>query len=1620
MSKPILKIFFLMAFFHDLLANCFNFCLSCDPSQSCTLCDFTQGYFLQNGNCIKSSKVNCASYDLTGNCLTCVSTYSLDLVTRNCYTVPFYSTVSFCNAYDSYGNCLNCAPGYYMSTNACLLVSQPLPNCYTYQTNRICSACMTGYIFSSDYTLCLPIPQISNCLAYSYLSCSSCVSGFVLDPNKYSYSLNNNTPIFLFLSNYLNQAQSFDWTVLNSCQSFADPNCLQATSYYNCSLCRNGYYVSNQATCVSNPVFSIPGCIVYSDLYICSQCTQGSFLASSTNCQTVNAIANCASYNGSLSTTVCIGCNFGFYNSNNKCLARYYSTAIQNCQTVSINSDTCQICQSGYAPSTDGLACYSAVTNCQTYQTNPSSVPALICGVCLPGYYPNTFATAPNSCVPGTISNCITYNQLNGNCVQCQNKFYLSNNLCVQQPTIQSCSVYSQSTANSCAACSAGFLPFTVSQYCAAIPLINACVKYNPTLSKICLSCAANYYLSVDSTQCKPIPANATNCLIYNAGNSSCIQCTNSTMLVQFLGICVIPYDYILENCQSINLTAVMSDVSTNFPVCLACNNNCIPRGGNNDAVCVENTYLTFRRYSTINNCVRYSADVPFRCMECAIGFFVNGNTGYQNTCVSACSSNSALVLDNLDGYINICIPMTTISTFLGCTYLLRTAISVSQSDSDYQCTSLNTNFFFAAMANPTSMINEKIPMPFGSSNPRPSLFYHNGFTILSLSTSLTTFQPVPNCLLYYWFPLLNSYQCRKCVFGFTVQVNYTNQHTCAPMPSGDCNLNVVFSGYPSYIESVLSCHQCSMANKNLRVPFIHVSWTPYSSWSTLTVPTVSVLSTIQCDFQPGSVSLGFVANCAVYMTLTSPTNVISIYCGACAPGYSQTYQSTGANIVPWRVITCTAIPLCDTSANQDLVNKCRTCLQVLALTSTYSAFTDITMTTCVVSLAPNCWIIGTYSMCSVCIPGFTLTQDYTCDPFTIPQCASKTSIPWLSWNSQTLSNTVIQYYLNSYYQFVGGCQHCNSGYTRVHLSVLENYCVNSPYITSNAYSSPSAYVPNCLSYYVSGFSTAYLCYTCKSAYTPTDNFRTCVSSLPNCQFVNSLSISACSICLPNFINVAGSCVSPGIPNCSIYGDSHLVTAQICTSCNNGFYLAGSTSCYSGLVANCLAYQNNSPNICFQCSSGYMNMVLGVTGVSYCFLIDPTQVCQTADPSTNAFMSRNLICQSCVQNLNQAFILTTNAIPTSMCLPYNQITNCLFYQDALLPIGQNTFTCLTCVSNYYYDQNKNACFARSLIDSFCMTYSNFSDTCLKCQPGYHLSSSTFGCQQIIVGIDNCLVMLNPSVCKYCFTGYYVSNNACLRVQLIIPNCSIYAYSNQCLTCNPGFYLNSFTNCAVPVAANCLTFASSRACQTCNQNNGLLTINGVTNCVSNYVPYCINATNVFPFVCLNCYGGYYPTSFGVCLPVRFNITGCTTYDSDSTCIRCALGGVLAFNRTACDFFSFAKKIDPNCNNVTLTGLPYCSICNLGYSFNSFGNCVPQNALLTYPGCLLASPSNTNNCLVCQPGFYQNSTGLCVNQTVGQNDASPVSQTGDLQTGKAIIFKLGIWIGLMMISKWNVFG
>ena len=177
-----------------------------------------------------------------------------------------------------------------------------------------------------------------------------------------------------------------------------------------------------------NPKEIIPFCLKYNSVTDCSTCQPGYFRESGKVCKRVGTISFCKSYSQTAAETLCLQCSdLYFLISKNSCQKR--QNLVDFCSTFSVTKDQCTACDSKRHLSNDFLACLTEIPKCDIYKDNDKSTTSLICIQCQNGYFLNEVT---GLCDEGNVANCLKYNRVENECVECVNGFYLTNlNTCL-------------------------------------------------------------------------------------------------------------------------------------------------------------------------------------------------------------------------------------------------------------------------------------------------------------------------------------------------------------------------------------------------------------------------------------------------------------------------------------------------------------------------------------------------------------------------------------------------------------------------------------------------------------------------------------------------------------------------------------------------------------------------------------------------------------------------------------------------------------------------------------------------------------------------------------------------------------------------------------------------------------------------------------------------------------------------------------------------------------------------------------------------------------------------------------------------------------------------------------
>ena len=209
-------------------------------------------------------------------------------------------------------------------------------------------------------------------------------------------------------------------------------------------------------------------------------------------------------------------------------------------------------------------------------------------------------------------------------------------------------------------------------------------------------------------------------------------------------------------------------------------------------------------------------------------------------------------------------------------------------------------------------------------------------------------------------------------------------------------------------------------------------------------------------------------------------------------------------------------------------------------------------------------------------------------------------------------------------------------------------------------------------------------------------------------------------------------------------------------------------------------------------------------------------------------------------------------------------------------------------------------------------------------------------------------------------------------------------ATTCAVCDQGFSLTVDGQC-VPCLVGCLECADgvngTASCHRCKQNLYPDPANPGS-CVPAAVANCLQVSEASATVCAVCDQAFSLTVDGQCVPCK---TGCVVCADGAagpdTCLRCVQGLYPdVTNAGACVVPAVA-----NCLQVVDTSATTCAVCDLGYSLDVTGQCVPCKT-----GCLECADgaAGPDTCLRCKQTVYPDPTdpGACVPSVIA-NCATP---------------------------------
>ncbi|OHS96483.1 hypothetical protein TRFO_37341 [Tritrichomonas foetus] len=601
----------------------FTECIECDKDSvlvSPTLCQFcANGTYLNNSECVPCDK-SCQTCDGGTNydCITCAEGYTMKTDDNG---------TQFCSEKCIVPHCQNCIPdqnvcnqfenNYYLENNQCKKCNIACETC-TGPSNGDCLTCNKeeGYTFSKSKKYCTNcIEKLGVCISCesSVDICDLCEDGYQavngeckLCPFNCKTCTNNAKLCTQCKDGY--EAHRNEKGEIIACTNCDDKNCLSCYATQYCSLCVDGYYLSD---------FKCKKCdkackkCFDSNHFACIECADGyeeRFSINRKYCS--NCPSNCESCTEDLQT--CIACEGGYYlNNNTKC---------EKCD------DSCLGCEGS-----THFDCIACNTN---YTFAVDSDGRKYCTKC-----------------SRTLPNCIKCNDWNTQCTECERHYFVNNQKKCQACDI-SCDECTGATNKDCNSCSQGY--YLIDGTCLKCTDVNCkiCKVENPS---ICTQCSDGYY--VENNKCKQC---AEDCAICEYDTSTkkiiCKKCKPEYIEIGGNDGIVKCYECNVLNCANCSDDKATCNIckdgyyKVNDNLCNNCHQSCKTcENGNADTNCLEcadgyRKEINSKGEEYCTNCNEYSnceycPSNPAVCMKCKDGYFLSSISGLCSRCHKSCET---------------------------------------------------------------------------------------------------------------------------------------------------------------------------------------------------------------------------------------------------------------------------------------------------------------------------------------------------------------------------------------------------------------------------------------------------------------------------------------------------------------------------------------------------------------------------------------------------------------------------------------------------------------------------------------------------------------------------------------------------------------------------------------------------------------------------------------------------------------------------------------------------------------------------------------------------------------------------------------------------------------------
>lgn len=497
----------------NIIANCVNFAADNSTGDfQCKVC--AKDYILTTEHkcSLGSDSANCVIAQPDKKCFTCSDEY-VNLA-GVCEKKNIEKCIEFHQGITvTVQSCLKCEPDYFPSEDKC--VKGEMANCIELAAKDDCTTCKEFYkkvVAKNGKSYCYPIADELNCatlnddIADGNVECTKC---------KFEYSISTAATAY-------NETICLDFHIIENCLTYDFTNEI-ATSTFNCATCTEDFFVGPLFDCQKRTNLH-KKCIRFTaNADECSVCDEGYFVSEDkTGCDEYpTGVKGCRTYT---SKTACENCIENMYLVGNKCLDVEPDARIDECVYYE-SEKACSLCTQNFAV-VEGKCVEAQAKNCKTYDS-PTA-----CETCNKEFGFED-ENGIRSCVEKQVSKCVESEDFFPfKCITCAKGYYPNDGSCLEvASTIEFCNIYD--TKDTCQTCQTGKTLTADQKFCIDEDFVKPLVDLNCKYSYIsgqakCNKCQKGHIMDA-SGQCIACTQNTfeDGCYVCNPHDQTkCILCS--------------------------------------------------------------------------------------------------------------------------------------------------------------------------------------------------------------------------------------------------------------------------------------------------------------------------------------------------------------------------------------------------------------------------------------------------------------------------------------------------------------------------------------------------------------------------------------------------------------------------------------------------------------------------------------------------------------------------------------------------------------------------------------------------------------------------------------------------------------------------------------------------------------------------------------------------------------------------------------------------------------------------------------------------------------------------------------------------------------------------------------